>query len=404
MIKFYKSNNQLILFYSNEYGNDNWVKSKLDTHGYIILNKTFRLSQKEIITDDEANIDFNDYEEQGFVYKFLIGEIEGDFFKLSKTVFGLSNQIFFHKSTKFKVSYFNTKTKASILPKIDKLIIEPLYIGGRQIGNGNISIEVFESILEYLPNSYETILYSNSRIESILSEFIGTEDSARSKFNSYLNKKTDFNFNDNLSKIFDEYEIEKLGTILKQLEEMLSNEVSYSENQWQDKILKILLLLFPKYIAVFKEVKFKDIYSNKTRRLDYVLVDYLGHIDIIEIKKPMDANLMSKSVYRDNHIPKRELSGTIMQIEKYIYYLNKWGKEGEKQLTNKYRNDLPKEMSLKITNPNGLIIMGREVGLTESQLGDLEIIKRKYKNVLDIITYDDLIKRIKVGIEQMKKI
>jgi len=61
-------------------------------------------------------------------------------------------------------------------------------------------------------------------------------------------------------------------------------------------------------------------------------------------------------------------------------------------------------MTIKITNPNGIIIMGREVGLTKDQLGDLEIIKRKYKNVIDIITYDDLIKRIKIGIEQMKKI
>jgi hypothetical protein len=30
--------------------------------------------------------------------------------------------------------------------------------------------------------------------------------------------------------------------------------------------------------------------------------------------------------YRNNHIPLRELSGAVMQIEKYIYYLNRWGK------------------------------------------------------------------------------
>ncbi len=403
MILFYKRDGNLILTYSNDYGSDNWVSKKLNEDGYIVLNRTFKFSKNEIIENEEY-LDEDEFEQEGFEFNFKIGELVGEYYKLNKEVFSIQNEIYFHKLTKFKVSYFNTNTKASILPKLDKLINEPLYISSNESGNGKIPLAIFDSILKYLPNSHETKLYSDSRIESIMSEFIETKDKARLKFNSYLNKKSNFDITDNLSKIFDSYEIEKLGTIQKQLEEMLSNEISYSENQWQDKILKILLLLFPKYIAVFKEVKFKDIYSNKTRRLDYVLVDYLGHIDIIEIKKPMDANLVSKSVYRDNHIPKRELSGTIMQIEKYIYYLNKWGIEGEKQLSKEYEDKLPKDMKIKITNPNGLIIMGREVGLSKSQIGDLEIIKRKYKNVIDIITYDDLIKRIKIGIEQMKKI
>ncbi len=44
--------------------------------------------------------------------------------------------------------------------------------------------------------------------------------------------------------------------------------------------------------------------------------------------------------------------------------------------------------------------MGRENNLTNEQLGDFEIIKRKYKNVIDIITYDELIKRIEQLIEK----
>jgi hypothetical protein len=43
--------------------------------------------------------------------------------------------------------------------------------------------------------------------------------------------------------------------------------------------------------------------------------------------------------------------------------------------------------------------MGREKGLSDVQKNDLEIIKRKYKNIMDIITYDDLIRRIKNIIE-----
>jgi len=38
--------------------------------------------------------------------------------------------------------------------------------------------------------------------------------------------------------------------------------------------------------------------------------------------------------------------------------------------------------------------MGRETGLSSAQRQDFEVIKRKYKNVIDIITYDDLLARI----------
>jgi len=89
-----------------------------------------------------------------------------------------------------------------------------------------------------------------------------------------------------------------------------------------------------------------------------------------------------------------------MQIEKYIFYLNKWGRKGEDKLTEYYKEELPKNFKIKITNPSGIIIMGRKKGLTEEQLQDFEVIKRKYKNVIDIITYDDLIERLEFTIGQ----
>lgn len=98
----------------------------------------------------------------------------------------------------------------------------------------------------------------------------------------------------------------------------------------------------------------------------------------------------------------RELSGTVMQIEKYIFYLNKWGRDGENWLTKKYKNEIPENFQIHITNPSAIIIMGREVGLSKEQLQDFEVIKRKYKNVVDIITYDDLLNRLNYIIEQLK--
>jgi hypothetical protein len=90
---------------------------------------------------------------------------------------------------------------------------------------------------------------------------------------------------------------------------------------------------------------------------------------------------VTKRTYRDNYIPLKELSGTVMQIEKYIFYLNKWGKKGEEKLTAHYKNELAENFKIKITNPSGLIIMGRTVGLSEEQIQDFEVIKRKYKFV-----------------------
>lgn len=98
----------------------------------------------------------------------------------------------------------------------------------------------------------------------------------------------------------------------------------------------------------------------------------------------------------------RELSGTVMQLEKYIYFLNRWAKRGEKYLTEKYKDQLPKKFEIHITNPKGFIIMGRENNLAKAQKNDFEVVKRKYKNVIDIISYDDLLNRLKFSIEQIK--
>ena len=132
-------------------------------------------------------------------------------------------------------------------------------------------------------------------------------------------------------------------------------------------------------------------------------IDSNGNVDIVEIKRPFDNCIVTKNTYRDNHIPLRELSGTVMQIEKYIFYLNKWGKKGEDVLTNKYKEKLLDDFKIKITNPSGIIVMGRENCLSNIQREDFEVIKRKYKNIIDIITYDDLLKRLKFTIEQLKK-
>lgn len=181
----------------------------------------------------------------------------------------------------------------------------------------------------------------------------------------------------------------------------------YSEKDWQTKILGLILFVFPKYVAVLENVHIKDFYTNAIkatdRYIDLMLVDANGSIDIIEVKKPFSNALVSRNTYRDNHTPRKELAGSVMQAEKYLFHLNKWGYAGEQKIYNKRKDELPSGIDLKITNPKALILLGRDNDFEGRQRFDFEIIRRKYANMLDIMTYDDLLRRVANIIEMMKR-
>ncbi|EIR8763021.1 DUF4263 domain-containing protein [Enterococcus faecalis] len=49
-----------------------------------------------------------------------------------------------------------------------------------------------------------------------------------------------------------------------------------------------------------------------------------------------------------------------------------------------------------------MLILGRSNELNENQIRDYEIIKRKYKNMIDVISYDDLINRLDMLLKHFK--
>jgi hypothetical protein len=204
-----------------------------------------------------------------------------------------------------------------------------------------------------------------------------------------------------------EYETDKFEYVHDELMAMLKSSSSYSEALWQSKILKFILLLFPKYIAVLPSLQVKDFYSvpgtPKDRYIDLTLVDAGGTIDIIEIKQPFDHCLLSKRPYRDNYTPKKELSGAVMQAEKYIFHLSKWGQAGEDAIQKKRAAEVPADLKIQITNPKALLILGRDQDFNAAERLDFEIIKRKYANMMDILTYDDLLRRLNNIITMMKR-
>lgn len=74
---------------------------------------------------------------------------------------------------------------------------------------------------------------------------------------------------------------------------------------------KAILLIFPKYVAALENVQVPDFYSSpdrtKKRYIDLCPVDAGGNIGVIEIKKPFDNVVLSRTFYRDNNLPTKAL-------------------------------------------------------------------------------------------------
>jgi hypothetical protein len=388
---------------------EDWVIDKLNSEGEIgISNNAFTLtteflvdktrlkfSEPESISEVRPNIVFNIAELKTYTFENKIDE----YYEFYNEVLVRGRKILFHKDIEIDISLFIAEKNISIFKQIAALVEGDVIIGG--ISSNSIPLEEFYILIKNFPTTHEKKLYAQSRISSVLKNYFENVKDAERSYTKYRNKKHSKKGIE-LVKMFEEYEVDKYQTIYDKLSLMLDDEENYNETTWQKEIIDILLLLYPKYITVFREVPISadDV---KQKYLDYLFVDANGHVDIVEIKKPFEQAIMTKNKYRDNFIPLRELSGTVMQIEKYIYFLNRWAKTGEKKLTEKYKEDLPKGFEIHITNPKGFIIMGRENNLSKSQKNDFEVVKRKYKNVIDILSYDDLLNRLKFSIEQIKR-
>ena len=396
MIEFKETNNLLILSYSTE-GDTYWIKEQFENDEPIRINRTFYLSKEDVDGDliealEKGQIDFR------------LGKKDGDYYHINSEILDIELGLYIHKDIELDKKFFVANRNISVFRKIENILAK--YEKEIRIGTtekDNLPFDIFQKIISEFPSSAELDHYSNMRLDVVIKDYLETNRDYEEKYNNYMNKKAS-KVGEDIYDIFDNYEVEKYQKILDKLNIMLSNEDKYSEKQWQIEIMQIIKLIYPKYIAVFENVKIRDVYKPTNRFLDFMLVDANGNVDIVEIKKPFGKKgLVTTTVYRDNHVPVRELSGSIMQIEKYIFYLNKWGKTGEDTLTTKYLSKLPKDFRIKVTNPGALIIMGRNHSMNTKQEEDFEIIKRKFKNVIDILTYDDLVKRLENTIEMFRK-
>lgn len=420
MISFKVDNKGVTLEYEADFGGESWVTRELDEQGEVTLSRVFTFQRADLIAeeedaatgsggsgtddDDEGELFADEAEEP--VYRFRFAATKGGYHHIPGRLLGLDEDVLIvSEGLKLERKVFIAERNISIFGRIAKLKQdnEPIVVGGDR--KDSIPVDAFRELLERFPNSMEVDRYARARVETILGEFFDGAKSARERYESYLDHRSAGASvralrQDELLRA----EIDKFVFLRETLSAWLTKATSYSEKEWQKMVVNVILLLFPKYVAVLENVRVADFYSSpgkrKNRFIDLCVVDANGNVDVIEIKKPFDDVLLSRGLYRSNSVPTKELSGTIMQAEKYLFHLSKWGVEGERELNARHGAGLPTDLKIKVTNPKALLLLGRDrrpdgrVALTDSQWFDFEVIKRKYANMMDIVTYDDLLRRL----------
>jgi hypothetical protein len=394
VIEFEKKDNQLLLIYQPD-SNFNWVRNKLDTDGFVRIARVFFLSRNDLAKDSVEPPNSDDW-------VFVLGHLNNGYYQIAARILGTQHDVLFSSKMHISKKTFIAQTNISVFSRIDAVINQPIIIGDDEI-DGYLPTKEFEQLLNNFPTSTEMKHYAYARVTGVLRDYFETTSDAQARLEKYLDKHETVPL-PSKTEWLNKYETQKYLFIRETLVEMLANANSYSEAKWQKLIADFLLLIFPKYIAVLENVPVKDYYSNPTkstdRYIDIALVDANGNLDVIEVKKPFTNALLMSGKYRDNYVPKKELSGTVVQVEKYLFHLSKSGNQGENKISAKYASQLPTSLKIRITNPKAMIIIGRDEGLTNEQKFDLEIIKRKYANVMDIMTYDDLLRRLDNIIEK----
>lgn len=391
-ISFEYSEDKLILCYTPVMGLDDITK-RLDTEDGVSVKHTFWVTKDLLCEDIE---DDDDWEE---TLRFYIGAVGEAYTQLDSEVFSTDHCFYFGNEISLKPEMFTAYRNISILRKIDEVIERDFYIGGDwEIHNG-ISKETFDELLAKFPKTAELDKYAHKRIASIIKDYFPECDKYEAIYEKFVESKNSRYISSvpAVSKYNVQIELEQFTVAYQELMDMLNRYEAIDEKQWQEKIQNILQLLYPKYICCAREIKFYG--GKKDKQPDFLLVDANGFVDILEIKK---ADVRMLTQYRNNYVVTREISGAIQQIEKYVFCLNSSDKAKE-CVSKKLTKFLPERVEVKIVNPQGILLAGRSNEFTNEQKKDFELIKRQYKHVADIMTYDDLVQRLENIIVSLKK-
>lgn len=390
-----------VLVYEPELGGPEWIVRELNDFGRVTISRAFTFDSQDLLQAPNVASD----EPQDPTFRFQFASKRDGYFVIPGRIFGIANEILIAETIWLDRKFFVAERNIGIFRRIARAVgnVTPIIVGGNN--DAAIPESVYRDLLARFPTTGELDRYAAARVETIVGEYFDGLKSARDNYEAYLSKRIRLVDDAPLpqSQLL-RAEIDKFIYLRDTISQWLTVANSYSEADWQRMIIKVILLLFPKYIHVEQSVTIADYYSRpgqrRSRQIDICLIDASGNLDVVEIKKPFDDVLLAKRPYRDNAVPTRELAGSIMQAEKYLFHLTKWGVEGERELTQRFAARLPADLKIKITSPKAMIILGRDQlpgggdAFTPGQLLDLEVLKRKYANIMDIITYDDLLRRL----------
>ena len=392
-LKIEKNNWNLLLIYSPD-----WWIDYFNKHFSDFGNEEVILIKRGVFNFRKNDLLEYNYDKDSDEIIFIIWKLENKYYRVRKEIFNTKYDILIYENCKITEKYF-ILYNFSILCKLEDLSNQEIVIGWKK--KNSIPEDAFNNIINSFPTKNELFLYKNARITNILSEYLEWVTNSQDKYEKYLERRKKIKINIDSIDWINKYEIKKYEFILELLKEMLNNYEIYSEKQWEKEILNIVLILFPKYIKSYNSVPLIDYYTSFKpikREIDLVLLDSNNNLDIIEIKKPSNNDIVTQKPYnRDNHTPMKNLSSAVMQLEKYIFHLNKWWKDWESELSSKYKEEI------HIVNPKWLLIIWRCDWLDKRQKFDFEIIKRQYSNIVDIVTYDDLIRRLENLIKKFSK-
>ncbi len=385
-ISFEILGDELILCYAPAMGIDGLLE-RLSSNKELSIKHTFLVTKKLLRNSDEEEFDFEE------TLRFCIGKVGNTYTQLDSDVLETDHSFYFGNEIKLKPEMFVAYRNISILRKIDELIERDFYIGGDWDIHNGISKETFMELIRKFPKTAELDKYAHHRIANILKDYFPECDKYEEIYNKYLTDtkclyaKKDSNF---ISEYNLQIELEQFTVAYQDLQMMLGEYEAIDEKQWQARIHNILQLLYPKYICCAREIKFHGI-GKHDKQPDFLLIDANGFVDVLEIKKA-DITVLTK--YRNNYVASREVSGAIQQIEKYIYCLNSSDK-AKHDVSIKLTPMLPSGVEIQVVNPQGVLILGRSNEFNKQQQQDFELIKRQYKHIADIMTYDELATRLK---------
>ena len=381
-VTFEIHDNEFWMCYSPENGLD-YIRTKFEQDEPVIIKRAFMVTPELLREENDEGVE---------VVKFCVGELIGDYIHLFPEVTRTSHDFFFAKNIKFKLNLFVAQRGISILGKIDEVIDRDFYVGGDWEKNQGIPMDMYMELINKFPKTAELDKYVRYRISHVIKEYYPECDRYEQLYEKYMLKlrsKHSAKANvadDDFSRKID---LEQFKIAYQELSEMI-NDLGIDEDKWQRKIYNILRLLYPQYIYCAREVQFPGIGTDE-KRPDFLLVDVHGFVDILEIKK---ATVRVLTQYRNNYVPSREFTGAIQQIEKYAFCLNTVNEAKERVISLLSKN-VPEGVSIQILNPQGILLLGRSNDFTPQQRSDFELIKRQYKHIADIMTYDDLLCRLK---------